>query len=819
MTNSAEGAEARRFRHRVGRGVGAIGPKSTASDLGQPHNGRGNGVGLAIDRRELSPQLKPAAARAECHGGALSMQMKGLRYLIAVFAFVFALVGLGSAAAFAAVPTLNFTMGTNGQPVPAPPPYKAVGAIYTEMLTYHGQSLGQLNQPQDILIGPNGNLWIVDTQNNRVIEIADTPNANGVPQFTHVLLVIGGPNATGESKLNKPQGVAIGPDGLIYIADTGDGRVAVFAPDGTFLTNLNPSASATWKREKVPFNPTHVAVGPNGGMYITIPGQTFGVAHFNSNGRFLGFFAPNHLGFTATLFYDLGQLLTSQAQKNQKAIVSQPEVNNVYEGPDGYLYTTSLSVNSKQIRRLNSVGTDTLNTPTRHLVFALPFTSLPFYVQAQIINRNNGTNFNAKFVSVGVQSNGVISALDTLTDFVYQYGRDGKLLYTFGGQDSSGKGVLGLFENPTSVAVTSNGYVLVADALEEDITVFQPTQFAALAQQGISLYTSGHYRTAETPWRQILQMDANYDLAHDQLALGYLSQGELLGSFAGALTQEEVYFSKAIHQYYLAKDQKGFGTAFGWYRHVWMRINFTWVFAAFLATWLLVYLLVKFGGPYLRKHPLVFHGAWARGQFARIPPMMWRVVKHPAEAFFQLKYEDQGTLAQGVVLIVLAFVVHVANLAWTDFQFSTLIPGRSNLTYTAAQFLLPLGTWIVANYLVGDLYDGEANLAEVLTGSAYALVPFILLQLPYALFSHALVPTDGVFKWLYLFQKLWIIYMFFTQVRVLHNLEWGKAVKASLMTLIGIGVIWTMILIVVGLGAQAYDFVTQIMQDIALLRS
>ena len=754
------------------------------------------------------------------------MMGTGLRRLMTLLALVCALLGFGSGIAMAAVPTSYFTLGTNLQPVPAPPPYNAIGAIYTELLTWHGHSLGQLNEPAQIYIDntPQHNLWIVDKDNNRVIELQDSVNSQGVPSFNKVLLVIGGPNAKGNYALNKPEGVAVGPQGIIYIADTGNQRIATFAPNGTFLANLNPQNSATWKSQNVPFQPSSVAVSSRGDLYITIPGQTFGLAHFNSNGKFLGFFAPNQLGFTATLFYDIGQLLTSQAQKNQQAVVTNPEVYSVYYGPDGYLYTTSLSVGSKQIRRLNIVGTDTLNTAANHPQYYIPFPALPYYVQSQIVS--NAQNAPAggfsgslpRFIAVGVDKNGIISALDSLTGFVYQYGPDGKMLYTFGGP-SSVSGVMGYFQDPTGLAVTPGGYVLVDDAILDNIQIFQPTQFALLAQKGIGLYVNGFYKQAEKPWNQLLKLDANYDLAHDQLALGYLAQGEALGAISTVFHAQLGYFSKAIHQYYLARDKVGFGTAFGWYRHVWMRINFAWVFGLFLLAWLLVYLAVKFGGPYLRNHPLSFQGAWVRGQFARVFPMMWRVVKHPPEAFFELKYEDQGTLAQGVVLVVLAFVVHLLNLAWTDFDFSPLVAGHSNMLYTSTQFLLPLATWILANYFVGDLYDGEANLAEVITGSAYAMVPFIFLQLPFALFTHALAPSDGIFPWLILGEKIWLVYLFFTQVRVLHNLEWGKAIKASIMTLIGIGVLWTMALIVIGLGVQAVTFVHQVIQDLILLRS
>ena len=314
-------------------------------------------------------------------------------------------------------------------------------------------------------------------------------------------------------------------------------------------------------------------------------------------------------------------------------------------------------------------------------------------------------------------------------------------------------------------------------------------------------------------------MDANYDLAHAQLGEGYLSEGELLGSTPAEYQAQLQDFSAAIQQFYLANDKVDYGTAYSWYRHIWMRMNFTWIFLAFIGLWLLVYLLVKLLGPRLRAHPVSFDGAWVRNQFVRAVPMAWRVIKHPSEAFFQLKYEAQGTIWQGVALIALAYFVHLGNLIWTNFDFSKIQRGETSLFTNSSEFLLPLATWIVANYLVGDLYEGEANLAEVLTGSAYAMLPFTVLQLPLALLSHALVPTDGIFRLLLIFQRLWVVYLFFTQVRVLHNLEWGNAIKASVMTLVGIGVLWTMFLVVTGLAQQAYSFIHEVIQEILLLRS
>jgi DNA-binding beta-propeller fold protein YncE len=51
---------------------------------------------------------------------------------------------------------------------------------------------------------------------------------------------IGNPEEAGKggTGLNSPQGVALGEDGNIYVADRGNNRVAVFSPEGKFLSEL-----------------------------------------------------------------------------------------------------------------------------------------------------------------------------------------------------------------------------------------------------------------------------------------------------------------------------------------------------------------------------------------------------------------------------------------------------------------------------------------------------------------------------------------------------------------------------------------------------
>jgi uncharacterized protein (TIGR03437 family) len=95
--------------------------------------------------------------------------------------------------------------------------------------------LAQLNFPSACALDSAGNLYIADTGNNRirktrpdgvVVTIAGTGGAG-----------FGGDGALAtQALLNSPRGVAADSNGYVYIADTGNNRIRQIAPDGVIRT-------------------------------------------------------------------------------------------------------------------------------------------------------------------------------------------------------------------------------------------------------------------------------------------------------------------------------------------------------------------------------------------------------------------------------------------------------------------------------------------------------------------------------------------------------------------------------------------------------
>jgi len=96
-----------------------------------------------------------------------------------------------------------------------------------------GAAPGQLSQPRGVVVSPDGSTYVVDSRNSRIQKFASTGE---------FLLEFGG-NGSGEGQLGRfasaggggANGIAVGSDGNVYVADTWNHRIVVFSPDGAFL--------------------------------------------------------------------------------------------------------------------------------------------------------------------------------------------------------------------------------------------------------------------------------------------------------------------------------------------------------------------------------------------------------------------------------------------------------------------------------------------------------------------------------------------------------------------------------------------------------
>lgn len=451
----------------------------------------------------------------------------GAKWKAALAALLLAALVL-PAEASAAVPYKGYTWNNLGHDV-----HSINGYMYMDSINGLDTQAGGFKNPESLYIGADDHLYLVDTGNSRIVEM----DKNG-----GFIRTIG--TGSGSGQLKEPKGLYVKPDGTLYVADTKNARIAVFDKSGKFVKDFKKPSSPLLGTN-FSYSPSKLVLDKRDYMYVVSDGNDQGLMQIDPSGDFKGFYGANHVEFSWTRL--LIKLVATKEQKAQMKTVRPSEFSNVDQDSEGFIYTTTLGERFNQLKRLSPVGVDTLN------VFPRKYGDL----------WSDGPFKNATFMSISVDKDGFINGLDLQTGKVFQYDKLGNLLFAFGGVGEQN----GLFVTPSAVEQTSDGILYVVDKGRNRIDRFRTTPFADLVHQASKLYVDGQYEKAEGLWKQVLQLNSNYDMA-------YLAIGK-------SLYKAERY-KEAMSYFKLARSKGDYSNAFREYRKIFIRDHFAYFFIGLL---------------------------------------------------------------------------------------------------------------------------------------------------------------------------------------------------------------------------------------------
>ena len=119
------------------------------------------------------------------------------------------------------------------------------------------------------------------------------------------------------------------------------------------------------------------------------------------------------------------------------------------------------------------------------------------------------------------------------------------------------------------------------------------------------------------------------------------------------------------------------------------------------------------------------------------------VITHPFDGFWDLTHEHRGTLAAANTFLILFLITRVLKLLCTSFQFINAPIQHINVFEEMGSLLLPFLILCLANWAMTTLFDGKGRFIDIYIGMCYALVPYVLIQLPMILVSNMLTFEEG----------------------------------------------------------------------------
>jgi Concanavalin A-like lectin/glucanases superfamily len=129
-----------------------------------------------------------------------------------------------------------------------------------------------LGEPTGVAVGQDGSIYISDTFDDVIRRVAPDGTISTFAGTGEVGYSGDGGPAT-EAKLDDPAGLAVGPEGSVYIADSCNAVIRRVAPDGVITTvagtgELGEGGDGGQATEAQLENPTLIAADSNGNLYI-----------------------------------------------------------------------------------------------------------------------------------------------------------------------------------------------------------------------------------------------------------------------------------------------------------------------------------------------------------------------------------------------------------------------------------------------------------------------------------------------------------------------------------------------------------------------
>lgn len=415
-----------------------------------------------------------------------------------------------------------------------------------------------LKRPEAAVVS-NETIYVVDSKTDQVV-MYDLSTGKFQGRFGSKA----GGNLAGAFALDEPQGIAV-YEGVVYVADSGNGRIQMFGINGVFLSTLKLSASASSGavKEKVYKlgEPTDIALdaqgriyvrdaddksikvyGPNGeyqhtlsntgkpvalsvvedGIYVADE-NSFSILKYDFDANFVYSFGSGGEG--KAQFKSFNGLAIDRAQQVFVGDAKKSLINAFVVEAGKVLDSLPKTAGRASVKWLQNISEEVgpLAWDGKETIYAVSRDRKSLQVIRKGVVATEITPGDMQIVAVTVDKTGAIWVLDKKKYRAAKLDEGGKVLLSFG---SEGSGA-GQFNNPTAIAVSSSGTVFVSDRSNRNVQIFR----------GDGVYLNA--LNGENSSKMSAPIAMSFD-SHDNLYILDASRESVLGYSAGGQSLGEI---------------------------------------------------------------------------------------------------------------------------------------------------------------------------------------------------------------------------------------------------------------------------------------
>lgn len=710
-----------------------------------------------------------------------------MKKIIRISVLVMCLLMVFAPVSILAAPYTTYTYSIDGWPMQSPD-------AYTPYKQYDSSSMGLVNplsSPSDMECDNDGNVYIADRENNRVVvldkyfklkfEITSFVNGNGIPDA-----------------LVNPYGV-FATDNYIYVADTGNSRIAIFNKDGSFSRILDKPESPLFGDDAI-YTPVALAVDEagTGSIYVVSSTTTKGIIVLNGDtGELRNFIGAQKVEYN--LFDIIWRNFQTSEQKAKNENYVSTEYNNITIDEKGFVFVTTSSIDENlqqqtiyakstsgdyaPVKKLNASGNDIMDRTG--------FYPPSGEVKVSNMSYDGSITGASRVTDVAIGPDETWSIIDEKRSKIYTYDKLGNLLFIFGDTGTQ-MGALQYIG-----ALTYRGdEILVLDKNMNNVTTYKRTEYGDLLVSAVALTNERDYTGAAELWEDVLQRNNNFDMAYVGIGKAYYREGKWV---------------EAMEKFKAAYDTNNYSNAFQMYRKEWLS---KYAIIVPIVVVVVCFALAKFFG-FAGKVNKAASVRAGKKTFGEELLYGFHLIIHPFDGFWDLKHEKRGSLRAALVYVLLA----VAAFSYQSIGAAYIFNPRGNVSsiyVTIISILVPILLWTISNWCLTTLFDGEGSLKDIFIATSYSLLPLVLTLIPATILTNFITADGaGIVTLINTIGWIWTGMLIFFGMMTTHDYTLFKGIVTSLGTIVGMAFVIFITLLFSSLIMKIVTFISNIVTEIS----
>ena len=182
-------------------------------------------------------------------------------------------------------------------------------------------------------------------------------------------------------------------------------------------------------------------------------------------------------------------------------------------------------------------------------------------------------------------------------------------------------------------------------------------------------------------------------------------------------------------------------------------------------------------------------------------------VTHPAEGFEDMRWKKSGSLKIAFFIVFLLFLSRIAVSRLYGFQFYATYDKIFNIMPYIIQSFVLFAVWVVGNWSLCTLFDGEGTMKNIFCVSAYALLPYLFSEVIVIIASNFLLRTEGGFITFFRYLGIvWSVVLMISAMKTVHQYSIPKTLVAMLFTIVAMVIILFLAVLLLTLFQQVFVF-------------